>query len=471
MTESYSSSSESKWCLDEFAAVELGDARLNARCGDLAVQLAKQPSGPINRSCEDWADAKAAYRFFDNDKVTPQRIQAPHYKRTVERMSGYKRVLAVQDTSFLNYTSHPKTEDLGAIGNKSWNQRGFGLHSTLAVTPKGLPLGLLTQAFFTRPIGEPSHTPAECRKLPIEEKESYRWLQAFKQTIALTPSDSEVITVCDAEADIYEMFTLAQERSAPLLVRASSNRVLVEDEFHKLWPKLEHQSRSGSYSIHVVGNDKRKARTATVSVRFGEVTFRPPWRPNGLKLPAVTLQAILVKEEHPPADVDEPIEWLLLTNMPVSTFTAANEVIDWYCCRWQIELFHKVLKSGCRVEDCRLRTAERLFNFVALTSVIAWRLHWMTYINRCCPDLPCTVALTTTEWEALYMRIHKTHEFPDNIPTVYQAIRWIAKLGGFLGRKSDGEPGLTTIWRGWQRLRDIADTWFLVKERANAIYG
>jgi hypothetical protein len=471
LTERRSPSSEYQWCLDEFAAAELGDARLNARCGELAVQLAKQPNGPINRSCEDWADTKAAYRFFDNDQVTPERIQLPHYERTVERMAQQKRVLAVQDTSFLNYTPHPKTQGLGEIGKKSQNQRGFGLHSTLAVTLGGLPLGLLTQSFFTRPIGEPSHTPVECRKLPIEEKESYRWLQAFEQIIALTPPDVEVITVCDAEADIYEMFTLAQERPAPLLVRASSNRVLLEDEFHKLWPKLEHQSRSGSYSIQVIGNNKRKARTATVSVRFGEATFRPPWRPNGVKLPAVTLQAILVKEENPPADVDEPIEWLLLTNVSVPTFAAASEIIGWYCCRWQIELFHKVLKSGCRVEDCRLRTAERLFNFIALTSIIAWRLHWMTYINRCRPNLPCTVALTTIEWEALYMRIHKTHELPDFVPTIYQAIRWIAKLGGFLGRKSDGEPGLTTTWRGWQRLRDIADTWYLVKGHANATCG
>lgn len=471
MTETTSPFLEYQWCRDEFAAAELEDARLNARCGELAVQLAKQPNGPINRSCEDWADTKAAYRFFDNDKVTPERIQSSHYERTVERMSQHKRVLAVQDTSFLNYTPHPKTQGLGEIGKKSQNQRGFGIHSTLAVTVKGLPQGLLTQDFFTRPIGEPSHTPAECRKLPIEEKESYRWLQAFEQTIALAPPDVEVITVCDAEADIYEMLTLAQEKSASLLVRASSNRVLVEDEFRKLWPKLEHQSRAGSYSIHVVGNNKRKARTATVSVRFGQVTFRPPWRPNGLKLPAVTYQAILVKEENPPADVDEPIEWLLLTNVPVPTFAAASEIIGWYCCRWQIELFHKVLKSGCRVEKCRMRTAERLFNFVALMSVIAWRLHWMTYINRCRPDLPCTVALTTIEWEALYMRIHKTHELPDGVPTIYQAIRWIAKLGGFLGRKSDGEPGLTTIWRGWQRLRDIADTWYLVKERTNATCG
>jgi hypothetical protein len=464
-----SSSSEYQWCLGEFAAVELQDARLNYRCSELAVQLAMQPQGPINQACEDWADTKAAYRFFDNDKATPERIQAPHQQRTVERMAQYERVLAVQDTTFLNYTQHPKTEGLGPIGNKSQNQRGFGLHSTLVTTPEGMPLGVLNQAVFTRPEDEPSHRPEECRLLPIEEKESYRWLQAFEQTLALAPAGVEVITVCDREADIYEMFAFAQKQQAPLLVRASSNRALLDEEVRKLWPKVAGQAIAGYLSVHIPGNDQRQARQATVSVRFASFTLRPPWRPNGLKLPAVTLNAVLVREENPPADIDEPIEWLLLTNTPVTSFEEAHRVVAWYCSRWQIEVFHKVLKSGCRVEDCRLQTADRLYSFVALMSVIAWRLHWMTYINRCQPDLPCTVVLTTIEWEALYMRIHKSNRLPDTVPTVHQAVRWIAQLGGFLGRKSDREPGVTTLWRGWRRLQDMAATWHLVKEQTQLV--
>jgi hypothetical protein len=469
LTESDLSSSEYQWCLDEFASVELQDARLNGRCGELAVQLAMQPNGPINQACEDWADTKAAYRFFDNDKVTPARIRAPHHQRTVERMMQHKRVLAVQDTCFLNYTHHPKTEGLGAIGTKSQKQRGFGMHSTLAVTTEGMPLGLLTQAFFARPEGEPSHRPEECCKLPIEEKESYRWLQAFEQTLALAPPGVEVITVCDREADIYEMFALAQEGEAPLLVRASSDRALLDDEVRKLWPKVEAQPVAGYLTVGILGNDKRQARQATVSVRFTSVTLRPPWRPNGRKLPPVTLNAILVREENPSPDIDEPIEWLLLTNTPVASFDEAQQVIDWYCCRWQIEVLHKILKSGCRVETCRLQTTDRLYNFIALMSIIAWRLHWMTYINRCQPDLPCTAVLTTIEWEALYMRIHKSTRLPDTVPTVRQAVRWIAQLGGFLGRKSDGEPGVTTLWRGWQRLQDIASTWHLINEQTQLV--
>jgi hypothetical protein len=218
--------------------------------------------------------------------------------------------------------------------------------------------------------------------------------------------------------------------------------------------------------VHIAKNQKREARGATVSVRFAQVRLKPPWRPNKQKLPPVTLNAVLVREDHPPDNVDEPIEWLLLINLPIESFDDAIRVVEWYCCRWQIEVYHKLIKSGCQVEDCRLQTADRLQNYIALMSVVAWRLHWLTYINRAESDLPCTVVLTTVEWQALYIRIHGTTAFPESPPTVRQAVRWIAKLGGFLGRKGDGEPGITVIWRGWQRLQDIAATWYLVKEQA-----
>ena len=458
--------SKQEWSANEFAEIDLKDERLNKRCLELAKTLGEQPSAPINQACEDWADTKAAYRFFGNPSVTPAEILAPHCQRTIERMKTHEIVLAVQDTTFFNYTHHPKTEGLGEIGNKRQNQRGFGMHSTMAVTPKGTPLGLLTQVFFTRPVGEPAHKPSQLRSLPIEEKESYRWIEAFEQTVALAPANTEVVTVCDREADIYEMFLVAQKPNASLLVRASSDRCLDEqEEALKLWQKIEQQPIAGELTVKITGNQKRKARKATVSIRFTQVKLKPPKRPKQKKLPPLTLNAILVTEENPPADIDEPIEWLLLTNTPVNNFEDVVCVVGWYCCRWQIEIFHKIIKSGCTVEDCRLETSERLQNYIALMSVVAWRLHWLTYLNRADPDLPCTVALNTAEWQALYMRIHRSTELPQHPPTIYQAVRWIAQLGGFLGRKSDGEPGITVIWRGWQRLQDIADTWYLVKEQ------
>lgn len=461
---------DEQWAALEFADVELQDARLNRRCQELAVALGQQPTAYINQACEDWADTKAAYRFFGNTKkVTPAGISAPHQQRTVERMRQHRLVLAVQDTTFFNYTHHPHTEGLGEIGNKKQQQRGFGLHSTLAVTPAGVPLGTLTQEYFSRPIGEPAHTPRELQRLPIEAKESYHWLKAFEQTLALTPAGVEVVTVCDRDADIYEMFVLAEEKRAGLVVRASADRVLAEKEVGKLWAKVLQQPLAGQLTLQITSNQQRPARQATVSVRFTQVKFKPPWRPNQKKLPSVTLNAILVREENPPAEIDEPIEWLLLTNTSVHNFEEAVRVVGWYSCRWHIEVYHKILKSGCTVEDCRLQKAERLYNYIALMSVVAWRLHWMTYFNRTDPDQPCTVILTATEWQALYMRIHRTTSLPSSPPTVRQAVRWIAQLGGFLGRKQDGEPGITVIWRGWQRLQDMADTWYLVNEQSQLV--
>ena len=426
---------DKQWAMEEFASVELKDARLNRRCQELAAALGQHPQAPINQACEDWADTKAAYRFFANKKVTPQRIGAAHQGRTVGRMRNQERVLAIQDTTFLNYTHHPQTKGLGEIGTKKQNQRGFGLHSTLVVTTGGLPLGVLNQTFFTRPLDEPAHKPEEVRLLPIEEKESYRWLEAFEQTLAVAPPEVEVVTVCDREADIYEMFVMGQEREAPLLIRAKSNRALAEKEVGKLWDKVEQQAVAGHLTVSITKNQKQDARQATVSVRFAPVKLRPPWRPQQKKMPSVTLNAILVREENPPDDIDEPIEWLLLTNVPVDTFDDASQVIQWYCWRWQIEVWHKVIKSGCMVEDCRLETAERLQNYIALMSVVAWRLSWLTYLNRTAPDLPCTVALTTIEWQSLYRRIERTSFLPETPPTIGQAIRWIARLGGFLAKK------------------------------------
>lgn len=462
--------SDVSWAVKELAQIELKDARLHRRCQKLASALEQQPTAPINQACEDWADTKAAYRFFGNPHVSPGEVLSPHCQRTTERMKAHELILAVQDTTFFNYTSHPKTDGLGEIGQKRQAQRGFGMHSTLAVTLTGQPLGLLTQAFFTRPIGEVSHTSNEAHQLPIEEKESYRWLEAFEQTIAQTPENVKVVTVCDREADIYEMFVLAQERNVPLLVRARADRCLVEEAKY-LWAKAERQAIQGHLTVQITGNQKRPARQASGSIRFCQVKFKPPWRPHQKKLPPVTLQAILVREDHPPEDIAEPIEWLLLTNTPVRNFKEAAQVVEWYCGRWQIEVFHKILKSGCRVEDCLLQTAERLQNYIALMCVVSWRLHWLTYINRTEPDRPCTHILTQVEWQALYLHLHKTTTFPKAPPTVHQAIRWIAQLGGFLGRKSDGEPGITVIWRGWQRLQDMAATWHLVVNEPTQLVG
>jgi len=381
------------WCNEEFANIELKDTRLNNRCQTLAIAFNAQPNVPINQACEDWADTKAAYRFFDNDKVTHERILSSHQQRTVARMSKHSLTLAVQDTSFLNYTHHPTTEGTGPIGNKSQKQSGFVMHSTLALTAEGMPLGILTQAIFSRPVDQPSKTAAACKKQPIEEKESYKWIQAFKQTLALTLDKAETLTICDREADIYEMFALAKEKEAKLLVRSNVDRLLMDESERKLRAKVQNSPLAGHLKVHIPKSATQPKRDAILSMRYTSVKLKPPWRPNKKKMPTVTLNAVFIREDNPPDNVEEPIEWLLLTNYVVDCLEDAVQIVKWYRCRWQIEIFHKILKSGCVIEECRLQTDERLYPFIALKSVIAWRLHWMTYINRHEPDISCTAIL------------------------------------------------------------------------------
>jgi hypothetical protein len=452
-----------EWCREEFSSVDLGDKRLNRRLIETAGQMAAHPQAPINQACEDCAATKASYRLFANERATEHKIMKPHQECTQKRMRGHPLVLAVQDTTYIDYTAHPKTKGLGPIGTKKQNLSGFVMHPTLILTPEGLPLGVLVQNMWVRPQDEPEKEKDETY-IPIEEKESYKWLANLEKTVELTPEGVQVVSVCDREADIFEFFVRANELKQSILVRSTQNRLLVDNDLRKLWAAAEAAPLAGHLSVQVPAQRGEPERQAQVSVRFCSVTLRPPWRPKQPgqgPLPSVTMYIVLAQEVNPPADAT-PLEWLLLTNVPVYSFEDAMERIKWYRCRWHIEVYFKVLKSGCKVEDCRLQTADRLRCFLAMSIVIAWRLYWLVHINRCCPEAPCIVVLADHEWQALYAKIHRTTLLPKEMPTVRQVVRWIAQLGGFLGRKGDGEPGVTTIWRGWQRLTDISETWLLL---------
>jgi hypothetical protein len=460
----------SSWVSDELGAVDLGDQRLNQRLIATAEQLAGQPTAPLNQACEDWAATKASYRLFQNERVTAAAILEPHQTRTQARMAKHALVLAVQDTTYLDYSTHLQTSGLGPIGTPQQKLRGLVQHSTLALTPTGLPLGVLTQEIWARDPDAPELSDYERRNRPIEEKESYKWLTALRETVQRTPDGVTVVSVCDREADMYELFVEAERLKTGLLVRATQDRALLDAETGKVWATVSAASLSGQLQVHVPAKHDEPERDAIVDVRFCQVTLKPPWRlkrPDQEPLPPITLDVVLVQEVDAPEHVT-PLEWLLLTNVPIQTFADAVERVQWYRCRWHIEVYFKVLKSGCRVEDCRLGDAERLKRFITLTSVIAWRLYWLTHINRHLPDAPCTLMLVEHEWHALYAKIQRSTAFPAQPPKVRQAVHWIARLGGFLDRRRDGEPGITAIWRGWQRLQDMADIWHV---SCNDTYG
>ena len=455
---------EPGWASEEFAAIDFNDRRLDARFVRVAEALSALPTAPINQASDDWADTKAAYRLFDNEKVKPSEIFAVHQRRTAERARAHLRILNVQDTTYLNYSHHPLTRGLGSIGRAGKKElKGLIAHVSLAMTTQGLPLGLLGLDIQARKEREFSHS--ERKSIPLKEKESRKWLDAMHAANRIVAPEVRVVHVCDREADIFEFMTEASEKDAEFLIRAAQDRrVDGADEICGLWESMEARPVAGHRDIQIAARDKQPARTARVAVRYAEMRLLRPKHERVRKdLESLDVHVVMVSEVSPPEGV-APVEWLLLTNVAVGSFKDAVERIDWYRLRWDIELYFKVLKSGCRVEDCRLETSERLLRYLALFGVIAWRLFWMTKINRLEPDAACTAVLADHEWKALYCRIHRTKNFPEQAPTVREAVRWIARLGGFLGRRRDGEPGIIVIWRGWQRLTEIATTWLIMME-------
>lgn len=450
-----------QWVSQELAAVSLGDVRLTRRLQRLVIQLAQQPPASIPQACGHWKDTKAAYRFFANPKVSHAAILGGHRPAVLERIAGEDVVLAVQDTTSLDYTHHPQTRNLGPLEHSA--HQGLFVHSSLAISAAGVPLGLLDQQVWTRDPA--TRGKSQDRKTrPIAEKESFKWLQGLRATLPDLPVPVCVITVADREADIFDFFLEAEQAQTQgpyqVLVRAAWNRRLTAPPGY-LWDEVARTPVQGTCTVEVGRAKDRLPRTATVTVRFAPVTVRQPSRrrhePGLHPLP---LYAIEVREPEPPPG-EKALQWLLLTNRPVTTLAEAHCCVRWYGLRWLIERYHFVLKSGCRIEARQLETADRLQCCLGVYAIVAWRLLWLTYQARTTPDAPCTVALETPEWQALYCYIHKTQTWPEQPPSLQQAIRWIAQLGGFLGRRHDGQPGVQVLWRGWQRLHDITETWLL----------
>ncbi len=446
-----------RWVAQELKQGGLPDARLEQRMRRLVESLGARPTASIPQACGEWASTKAAYRFFDNDRVTHAAILASHQEACWERVQEAGLVLVVQDTTSLDYTDHPDTEGLGPLEHPQ--RRGLLVHSALAVSLEGVPLGVLDQQVWARDPQKVGQS-EQRKQRPIEEKESFKWLQGLRASLKDRPEAVCLVTVADREADVFDFFQEAEQQGTQVLVRGSWNRRLDTPQPDYLWDAVGRTPVRGRFTVEVERGPDREPRTASVTVRFAPVTIAPPKhrrREPGLK--PLELYAIEVREEAPPPRVKEPLRWLLLTNRPVESFPQARECVRWYSLRWLVERYHYVLKSGCRIEERQLGTAARLQRCLGVYALIAWRLLWLTYQARATPEVPCSVALEPCEWQALYSFIHKTSIPPADPPSLSQAIRWIAQLGGFLGRKGDGQPGVKALWRGWQRLQDITETW------------
>ena len=432
------------WAATELAGADLGDARLNRRLVRVAEQLGAQPGASIPVACGGWAETQAAYRLLAHDNVEWESVLAPHWDCSVERLRAHRVVLCLQDTTELDFTSQPGISGLGPLSYL--RQHGLYVHPTLAVTPDGIPLGVLDAWLWARDretFGE------DKRHWPIEAKESMRWLEGFERCaeLAATLPDTRLVYVADRECDIHEFMVRAGHwLGIDWLIRASHNRCLAEGD--KLWERLAKSPVLGEVMFTLPARPGRPSRPVVLTVQAQLVTLRP----KGGK--PITVTALRAREEAPPANV-EPLDWRLLTNRPADTLGQAAELLQWYGSRWSIEVFFRILKTGCRVEALQLSTLERLEPALALYLIIAWRIQYLTLLGRATPDLPCEAVLDPAEWQAVYVAIHRQPP-PVTPPPLSVMLRWIARLGGYLGRKHDGPPGPKALWIGLQRARDLA---------------
>lgn len=453
-------------------SMDLGDVRLNRRLESLVEQLLDHPRASIPEACGTWAATIGAYRLLDNESVHPEAIVAGVGQATVARCPREGVLLAVQDTTSIDYTSHRATQGIGPL--ESTVKNGVLIHTTLAVTPDGTPVGLLDQQLWVR---DPATVGKRQQRasVPIEGKESAKWLHAVRRTTERLAGRFQVITVADREADVYELFALAQELDCDWVIRARHDRAL-SGGTGSVEQTVATSPLLATQPVEVARQINHPARTATVEVRALPVTVAPP-QPKGKQAKAqwreahpevspvgpstmsdLNLGVILVSESDPPAGV-APVHWLLVTSLPLTRVEDVLTCIRYYRLRWLVERFHFVLKSGCQVEKLQLEQAERLERALTIYSVVAAWLLQATYLARTCPNEPATLFLDDEAWRVLLRVRYPTRPIPAEPPTVREALRLIAQMGGFLARTGDGEPGEKTVWRGFRRLVDMVFAW------------
>lgn len=404
--------------------------------------LAEHPTESVPQASENASQSQSIYRFWANERVKPEQILASHRPSVVERTREHAVVLAIQDTTDLDFSSLKQTSGLGFINQSQ--QQGIKVHSGFAVSGSGEPLGLLHQHTWSR--AERTGKRGERRKKATSEKESQRWLDGVVAAEVGVDESVVMVHVGDREADIFDLFVQPRRDNSHLLIRADHNRK-VQHELGYLIATIEQAPILGQKTIEVHRNPARPARVAKLIVRGMQVTIEVPRHHKQLsQRQPVSLNVLLVEETTPPTE-GTPIRWLLVTTLPIVTFEQVWQCVEWYSLRWLIERFHYTLKSGCRIEALQLETAQRLLNALATYSIVAWRLMWLVYHARLSPAEACTTVLQPAEWKLLRRKFEPKNR-SQKPPTLRQAVRWIAQLGGFLARKHDGEPGLKTLWRG-----------------------
>lgn len=454
-----------EWFDRETAGCSLADARLHKRLRTLLERMGNAMGESIPLACQDWANTKAAYRFFANERISEAEILEGHLQSTRDRFAAADGpILILHDTTEFTY-QRERGDQIGVMHQLNCGKDKYGgrrlrtvcgllMHSSLAVTLEGLPLGLAAVKFWTR--SKFRGTAALKKKInptrvPIEQKESFRWLENLRQSTTLFDDPARCVHIADRESDIYELFCTAQDLGTHFLVRTCVDR-LAGDGTHTVADEMRDVEVSGLHPVEV-RDSKGNPDTAAVEIRYHRVHVLPPIGKQK-RYPALTLTVLHAREQEEPADRPR-IDWKLITDLPVHSHDAAIEKLRWYALRWKIEVFHKILKSGCKAETAKLRTAERLVKLIAVFCILSWRVFWMTMIHRSAPDTTPALALTDVEITVLDQLVPDKRADPPSKKTLSVYLIKVARLGGYLARAGDPPPGNTVMWRGLSRLADI----------------
>lgn len=445
-----------QWAQNEFAFAQLGDGRRTKRLMRIAAGLAAKPGGTLPQAFPEWAELKAAYRFFGQRGVSFERIVGPHLERTRQSCRQPGEYLLIEDTTLLDYSGHPAAGELGVIGNGAG--RGFELHSALAVRvenwnldqrPEGVVVGLFDQRCQCPRAAPEGEVRGQRLRRP---RKSQNWAAGFKQA-GRPPQHCRWIYIADRESDFYEPLRLCQQHGVDFVIRSVHDRRLAEGAGH-LRQALAGAAVLGQSTVEVRSRAGQPARTAIVQLRSVRVHLDGPWRPDGWQGPLTDIGVVEVREVDAPQKVKEPLHWILLTSMSCATKAQVQRVVGLYTARWWIEEYHKALKSGVGVEDSQMERSHHLESLIAVLAVVAVRLLSTKMLARARPEAFEAAASFGPQMLAI---LEKKLGKPKGGWTNANVIIYTARLGGFIGRKSDGQPGWQTIWRGWQRLMWMAE--------------
>lgn len=466
------------WADAEFSRINLGDRRLNERFRQVARRFYDSPQHSPKAACQGWAETLGAYRLFDNEQVSPEKIFQPHRQAILERIKEYGGacILNIQDTTELNYSTHKSLKDVGNLGDAG--RKGFWAHSQYIVNDQGVPLGVWNSKFrIPTPEDGAEAQPKEKenstqrRKTPIEEKKTFCWLEGYRLSCQLAELNPgvKVISVSDREGDLIEIPAEHQQRiaagkpAADWLIRCQHTDRRLQGQELNLEEHIQSLPVMGVTSFEVSAQPEnkqekrpaRQARTVVQQLRAGTLELKAPRGKESLG--PVRVNVVLAQEIHTP-EGQIPITWILITSLEVATLDQVVRIIEHYLKRWEIEVFHKILKSGCTVEKLQFESQERLLPCLCLYMIIAWRIHYLTKLGRSCPELPCSVVFDEAEWKPV-VRILQGPGAENTEPTLGEFNLMVARLGGHLNRNGDGPPGPQTMWRGLVRVRDWAICW------------